>query len=487
MKIRTRFAPSPTGFLHIGAVRTVLFCYALSKKNNGDFIVRIEDTDEKRRVEGAVEQIYKGLDDLGLVPDESSVHGGEFGPYIQSERKENYKEYAQKLIDSGSAYYCFLENEELEKLKEEFKGRGFRSPYRDQEISVSEQMIKDGKSFTVRLKVPNGEIMEYKDGLQGAMRFNSDMVGDEILIKSSGMASYHLAVVVDDFLMKVSHVFRGIEWLPSTPKQILINRFLGLEMPGYYHLPIILDPEGGKLSKRKGAVAIGDFFEQGYLKEAILNFLMLLGWSSPEERIHGQKEREIYSLEEFIELFDLKNLNKSNGVFNREKLLWFNKEYIKLMPSSDLMSRFVAWVEKYKGENELTQLILSDYKLDKKIELVRERAKTLSEIFGMLEFFYVLSEPVEWEISQLDKVRENISDIKNDIKELFVSFDGDSGSWTHEAWEEGMRAIGDKYEMKHGDVFMVLRVAVCGQPFSPPLFESLQILGKDEVLRRLAV
>lgn len=480
MKVRTRIAPSPTGMLHIGTLRTVLFDYALAKKNGGQFIIRIEDTDQNRLVEGSVEEIYEVLESYGLMPDEGPIYGGDFGPYVQSERKEIYQEYAKKLIDSGNAYYCFLEGEELEILQKQFRGKGFRSPFRDSPIEESMIRIEKGDKYVIRLKIPDNEEIEYEDGLQGKIKFDSNLVSDEILIKSNGMASYHLAVVVDDFLMKISHVFRGIEWLPSTPKQIYIHKFLGIEMPPYFHLPVILDPDGGKLSKRKGNVSAKQFLVEGYLPEAVLNFLMLLGWSAPIKREFGESEREIFSLSEFVDLFELKDLNKSNPVFNREKLLWFNKEYIKSMDVENLTNLFTKWIEKYHDETSF-----SSPKLKKQIELVKDRAGTLQDISSQIEFFYKNPENTDWNIKQLEKVKDNLDNIKKDLLELHSSLNENPELWTHEEWEKGIRAIGDKYGAKHGDIFMVLRIAIVGKPFSPPMFESLQLFDKEAVLKRL--
>lgn len=485
MNVRTRIAPSPTGMLHIGTLRTVLFDYALAKKHNGQFVLRIEDTDEKRFVEGAIDEIFEMLEEYKLEPDESIRHGGEYGPYIQSERKEIYQKYAQELIEKGHAYYCFLQGDELEVLQKSFRGKGFRSPYRNQSIEESRKMIADGKPYAIRLKVPDNEIIEFTDGLQGYIKFDSNIVSDEVLIKSNGMASYHLAVVVDDYLMKITHVFRGVEWLSSTPKQVLIHKFLGIEMPPYYHLPVILDPDGGKLSKRKGTVSSKQFLVEGYLTDAILNFLMLLGWSSPEERKFGEKEREIYSLEEFIQLFDLADLNKSNAVFNRDKLLWFNKEYIKAKSNEELANVFKRWLEKYAEDKSLLDYVMSDSDLADKLGLVKERSSTLKDIPDQIKFFYETPTNIDWDIKQLEKVKDKLVDIKKDLYELHSSFNENPKNWTHEEWEKGIRAIGDKYEVKHGDIFMVLRVAIVGAPYSPSMFESLQLMSKEEILRRL--
>lgn len=487
MTVRTRFAPSPTGYLHIGGIRQVLYCYALAKKHNGQFILRIEDTDRNRYVEGAVDTIFKVLDEYGLVPNESSRHGGEYGPYVQSERLEMYQSHAHELVERGAAYYCFLTPEETKQLQEGFikENKRFRSPYREQKVSESKKMIEEGKPYTVRLKVPFDTEIEFTDDLQGHMKFHTNEVDDGVLLKQDGYPTYHLAVVIDDRFMKISHVFRGVEWISSVPKHVLIHDAFGWKMPKMYHLPLILDPEGGKLSKRKGATSAEEFLTNGYLPEAINNFLMLLGWSSPEERVHGEKERELYALDEFIELFDLKDLNKSSPTFNPDKLIWFNKEYIQKLSAEEFLKRFVDWVDTNLEDESLKHAITADAGLDKKLPLVQERIKLLGDGVDMINFFYQRPDNIDWSIKQLKRVSENIVEIKKAIFELIESFDTDTEQWTHETWEEGMRAIGDKFEAKHGDVFMVLRVAMTGGPFSPPLFESLQILDKEEVLKRL--
>lgn len=482
--VRTRFAPSPTGMLHIGAIRTALFCYAWAKTNKGNFIVRIEDTDQKRFVENSIDEIFDMLHAYGLNADESIRKEGEFGPYIQSERKNIYLEYAKKLISTGNAYFCFLTEEELSVLQIKSKGRGFRSPYRDYSIEESEKLINLGKSYVIRLKVPNDKEIEFLDGIHGKIIFDSNNVNDEILIKSNGMASYHLAVCVDDYLMKVSHVFRGIEWLPSTPKQILIHKFLNIEMPPYFHLPVILDPEGGKLSKRKGSVSARGFIVDGYLPEAMLNFLMLLGWSAPIKREFGEKEREIFSLDEFIEIFDLKDFNKSNSVFNREKLNWFNKEWIKKLSLDDLTQNFKKWLELYSTNNLKTE-IMSDVSLKSKIFLVKERATTLKDIENSLGFFFKKPESIDWSIKQIDNVRNSIIEIKKELLNLHLSLGNNPIEWNRTDWENGVRAIGDRFSVKHGDIFMVLRMAIVGQPYSPPLYEALQLMDINEISERL--
>ncbi|BCX13566.1 MAG: glutamate--tRNA ligase [Candidatus Dojkabacteria bacterium] len=489
MTVRTRLAPSPTGSMHIGGVRTALYCYALAKKNEGQYILRIEDTDTKRFVEGSIEEILKVHEIYGIKPDEGPTYGGNYGPYIQTQRKEIYQKYAHELVEKGHAYYCFLFGDELENLQNEFlkKGTGFRSPYRDMPIEEAKQKIDSGEKYVIRMKTPNNEKIEYTDGVQGKVVFDSNMVSDQIILKSNGLPTYHLAVVVDDHLMEITHVFRGVEWLTSTPKQILLYRFLGWEMPPFYHLSTILDPDTGKkLSKRSGTVSAMEFIREGYIPEAVNNFLMLLGWSPPIERAHGEKEREIFTLDEFIELFDPKDLNKSNPVFNRQKLLWFNKEYIKNMNTLDLANRVVDWVKNYLPDRNLLSHLETDPNLEDKVKLVKDRCYLIKDLVESISFFYHRPENIVWEIKQLKNVpRNQIPQILEELKNFLTDFSENSSDWLHEKWEKGIRNIADKFTMKHGDAFMILRLSVTGKPVSPPLFEALQLLGKQEIISRI--
>jgi glutamyl-tRNA synthetase len=489
MKVRTRFAPSPTGFMHIGNLRTALYCYAIAHRTGGTYVLRIEDTDQDRYVEGAVDEIFDMLSAFSLEPDESSRHGGNYGPYIQSERKELYQKYARELVEKGAAYYCFLTEEEVENIKKENQAtrRPFRSPYRDKSIAEADKLISEGRAYVVRQKLESNRVISYTDGVQGEMEFNTDNVDEGVLLKTSGLPTYHLAVVVDDHLMEITHVFRGAEWLPSTPKHILLHEALGWDMPKIFHVTAILDHQEVSYLEI-GNVFARQFLKDGYLPEAILNLLMLLGWSSPEERTYGTAEREIYSLSDFVSLFDVKDLNKSNPVFNRDKLLWFNKRYIAGMSATELSDRFLDWMSTYNSYDELVRFIEADNEqglLDNKLELVKERANLLSEVLSSISFFYTRPSSIDWGIKQLDKVGSQLDLIRKDIHDFLETLPADSNTWEHDEWEMGLRAIGDKYGAKHGDIFMVLRVAITGGPFSPPLFEALQILGKSEVLARL--
>ncbi len=487
-KIRTRIAPSPTGYVHIGTMHNALFAHALAKHNHGDFILRIEDTDRKRFVEGAAEELYKMLDEFGLTPDEGPEQGGPYEPYIQSERVSSgiYMQKAQELVSKGYAYYCFLTEEELSeiKMREEYKNKAFRSPYRDLTTEEAEQRISQGEEYVIRLKVPNSEEIVVDDAILGTVKWNSNDIDDQVLIKSDGFPTYHLAVVIDDNDMKITHVTRSYEWLPSTPKQILLYKYLGYDMPVFAHSSLILDPEGGKLSKRKGTVSVKQFLVEGYLVDAIKNFLMLLGWAPPVERVHGEKEREIFSHEEFIAMYALKERQKTNAVFNREKLLWFNSQYIKNKPVEELAEIFIKWMEQYAENKLLLKFIKEDKKLADKLVLIRERTRTLVEISETLQFFYIAPEKLNLNIKQL-KTIPNIQNVAQDVLNLIEKMEADTSRWSNEEWAAQMKIFSSKYGLKPGDSFMVLRVAVVNSPFSPPLFEAMQILGKEEVIKRL--
>jgi glutamyl-tRNA synthetase len=489
--VRTRFAPSPTGYLHIGGVRTALYSYAMAKRHNGKFLLRIEDTDQNRYVADSVQEIYDMLKAYNIEPDESDQHGGDFGPYTQSQRLDLYKKYADELIAKGAAYKCFLTPEEATSIKEANRASNapFRSPHRDLSPEEVSKMESEGKSYVVRFKVPADRKIDFQDGVQGEMHFDTNFVDDQVLLKSDGFPTYHLAMLVDDHLMEISHVFRAFEWIPSTPLHVLLYEAMGWEMPQICHLSTILDPDGGKLSKRKGATSAREFLQEGYLPEAVLNFLMLLGWSSPEKREFGEAEREIYSLTEFVNLFAIEDLNKSNPVFNRDKLLWFNKQYLANSNNRELGGKLMQWLEHYAVDKSLLPQIKADAqagKLEAKLELVKTRANTLVDLLESMKFFYVAPQNVDWSIKQLNNVQDRIQDLRFKIQDLIGKLPEDAAQWQHETWEAGMRAIAEEFQVKAGDVFMVLRVAVVGGPFSPPLFESLQILGKTEVLNRLA-
>jgi glutamyl-tRNA synthetase len=483
--VRTRFAPSPTGFIHIGGIRTALYSYALAKKHkDGKFILRIEDTDKKREVKNGIKNIIDGLRVFGLKYDEGPEKGGKYGPYIQSERLEIYQKKAQELVEAGKAYYCFCSEERLAQLRESQQNAKKQPMYdkkcRDISVDEAKKRVKNGEKNVIRLKVPKGCKLTIDDVLLGTVSWNSDDIDDQVLLKSDGFPTYHLAVVVDDVLMEISHITRGIEWLASVPKHILLYEAFGYKIPITAHMPVILDPEGGKLSKRKGTVSVDDFLAQGYLPEAILNFLMLLGWA-PED------DREFFALSEFVKEFSMERLNKASPVFDRTKLLWFNGEYIRKLSKNGFRKKYADWVKEYCKDKTFQKNIKFDKNLLSKLELIQERLDILSNAQPMLEFFYQAPEvPDPKMIKGVKRYKEDAyKKAMKDYTQLVETYNDDTKKWSQDKWVEDIRSLADKYEWKHGDMFMLLRLIICGSPISPPLFESLVILGKDEIVKRL--
>ncbi|RMD77469.1 glutamate--tRNA ligase [Candidatus Dojkabacteria bacterium] len=517
--VRTRIAPSPTGpQIHIGNLRTALFSYMWAKKNNGEFILRIEDTDRKRYVPGTVEGLLKVFEDLGIMPDRypskediDEMENFKFSDdtwifedyldtlddkifenkFIQTQRLKLYQKYARRLLREGWLYACFLSSEELEKVKRSLpKHQPFRSPHRFMSPKEVDTRISRGDRFVLRLNVEKcikefGVNLDYEDLVLGKMSFDLSTVDDQVMIKSNGIPTYHFAVVIDDYLMGITHPIRGYSWLPSTPKQVLLYKALKWEVIPFGHATDILDPSGGKLSKRKGAVYVSEFLKQGYLPDALLNFVSFLGWKPKITYSRGEKEREIFDFQELVSLFNIENISKTNPVFDRAKLVWYNKQYLKMKSNQELSEIFREWIRKWRFDDPLSKFILDDHKLDAKLELLKERSDNLLNMFEQISFFYLKPNNIDWSIKQLADVLSNKRLILLNIKKLFESFDEDTSKWRHEDWERGMRNIADVYKVKHGDAFMLCRVALVGSPISPPLFESAVILGKKEVTSRL--
>ena len=373
-QVRTRFAPSPTGFLHVGGAYSALLDYAFAKKHKGKFIIRIEDTDIKRKVEGAEEIIYQALEWLGIKADESPKKGGPFGPYRQSERLDIYKKFALELVEEGDAYFCFCSPERLKKVRFERQRKGLPPMYdkkcRKLAKKKAEERAREEK-YVIRLKVPENEKIVVPEPIRGEITFESNVVDDQILLKSDGFPTYHLAIVVDDHLMEITHAVRGEEWLSSAPKHYLLYQYFGWEPPLYFHTSAIRNPDRSKLSKREGHTSLMWYKEQGYLPEALLNFLCLLGWSHPEEK-------EVFSLDEFIKLFDLKDLSPAGPVFNLEKLDWLNGVYLRKSQDSSLKNQIFEF---YQGK-------YSDDLINQTIPLVKDRIKKLSDYQTLAGFFF---------------------------------------------------------------------------------------------------
>ncbi len=479
--VRTRMAPSPTGEYHIGHIRTVLYNYALAKKNQGQFIIRIEDTDQERLVPGAVQRILNIIRQYGFDWDEGPDKEGKFGPYVQSERLDIYQDYVQKLIDGGFAYRCFCTKDDLEQMRAEQREKGLAKTMYDgrcRKLSENEvqKNIKQGKSFVVRLKVPADGTVKFSDVVYGELEFDTNEIDDTVLLKSDGYPTYHLAVVVDDHLMEITHILRGNDWLPSTPKHILLYSAFGWKPPVYVHLPNLKEQgENKKLSKRFGSVYAEEFLKEGYLVEALLNFLMFLGWNPGGDK-------EIYSLDEFIEDFSLERIHKTDLVaFDREKLLWLNGYYIRNMDNDKLFEEVVAWAKKYDvklPDGSFT----ADYK-EEVIGLIKERMKKLSEYSALVHYFYTDPTLNKKLLSKYAKSPARTAEILQGFYETFSVLPEDE--WRVENIEGAAHDFVEKNGFKNKEAFMTLRIAVTGEEATPPIFDILKVLGKERSLERI--
>lgn len=494
-KVRVRFAPSPTGGLHLGGVRTVLFNYLFAKKHNGKFILRIEDTDQSRYVKGAEEYIIECLKWCGLTPDEGTEAGGEYGPYRQSERKELYKKYALQLVEEGKAYYAFDTPEDLDSKRTSISNFQYDHRYRGQlnnSISLSEervqQLLEAGTPYVIRIKVPENETVSFRDMIRGDISFDTSLVDDKVLLKADGMPTYHLAVVVDDYLMQITHAFRGEEWLPSAPVHLLLWEYLGWEdqMPSWAHLPLILKPDGnGKLSKRDGArlgfpvyamkwndpvtgEIIPGFREIGFLPEAFLNMLAMLGWNEGSDQ-------EIYGIEELIEKFSLERVNKSGAKFDFEKAKWFNAEWIKKKNGREL-EESVAGVLNDAGID-----VSHSEKLSTIIDMVKDRCVLLTDFIEQVRYFFTA--PAEYDVNAVKpKWSEQKESFFNSLCELLHS--DDAGASAAEL-ETGFKKLAEEKGLKIGEVMLPFRIMLVGGKFGPAVFDIAQVLGKDETVNRI--
>jgi glutamyl-tRNA synthetase len=496
-KVRVRFAPSPTGGLHLGGVRTVLYNYLFAKKQGGDFIVRIEDTDQTRYVAGAEEYIFDTLRWCGLEPDESVQHGGNYGPYRQSERKETYRQYAEKLVTDGHAYYAFDTPEELEKMRQDFKTEQNPSPQYDHTIRMkmrnsltlaeeeTKKLLETGTRHVIRIKMPENETVSFIDMIRGEVSFETSTVDDKVLLKADGMPTYHLAVVVDDYLMLISHVFRGEEWLPSAPVHILLWKYLfGLEnMPQWAHFPLILGPNG-KLSKRDGAKygfpvfamnwtdpKTGEltegFKEKGFLPEAFINLLALLGWNDGTEQ-------EIFSKEELIEKFLMERVHSAGAKFDYEKAKWFNHEWIKKLKVEGLRFK----VGELLAQNGIT--CTNDSLLDKIIILVKDRCTLLTDFVQQSAFFFKAPEVLE-----VDAVRPKWNEAKKlFFAELIRNYEL-TPDWKTFTLETNFKEIAAVNDLKPGELMLPFRIMLVGGKYGPGVFDIAEILGKEETIKRI--
>jgi glutamyl-tRNA synthetase len=497
-EVRVRFAPSPTGPLHIGGVRTALYNYLFARKNNGRMLLRIEDTDQTRFVPGAEEYIKEALAWVGIEIDEGPFNGGPHAPYRQSERKPLYRQYTQKLLDEGNAYYAFDTPEELDAMRERLKAAKVASPQYNaitrmtmkNSLTLPEDEVKrridSGEAYVIRLKVPRKEEIRLNDLVRGWVMVHSSAIDDKVLMKSDGMPTYHLANVVDDHLMEITHVIRGEEWLPSAPLHVLLYKFLGWEdtMPQFAHLPLLLKPDGnGKLSKRdadaggfpvfplnwkdpeSGGIWKG-FREEGYLKEAVVNFLAFLGWNPGTQQ-------ELFSMDELIQTFSIERIGKSGTKFDIQKAQWFNQQYLKAKPNEEL----VGYLER---ELEANGIKAGKEKTLKVIELMKERVVYPTDFWKESAFFFI--RPTVYDQQVIDtkwnaEAVEVISEFKDNLSGLETVSAAQAKTILNEVLE--------KRHLKIGKVLQALRVAVTGKGAGPDLMEIIEVLGKAETVSRI--
>lgn len=467
MTVRLRFAPSPTGFLHVGGVRTAIYNYLYARSKGGKFLLRIEDTDIERSKKEWIDVILDGLKWLKIEWDEEIV--------FQSKRINIYKEYAEKLVRDGKAYYCFCSEEELEEERKiqklEKKPIKYSRKCMKRKREEIEKFLKEGKEKTIRFYIPEGET-KFNDLIHGEIVFKNGEIEDFIILRSDGTPTYNFACVIDDNYMGITHVIRGDDHIPNTPKQILLYNVFGFKTPEFAHLPMILGPDRKKLSKRHGATSVLEYKEEGFLPEALFNFLALLGWSPGEDR-------EIVSREEMIKIFDIKGCRKSASIFDRDKLLWLNSEYIKrkdLDELTDISLEFLRKEKWWKREFEKNRNYLK-----KVIELTRERAKVLKDIPYLIEYFYI--DEFGYDIEGVEryfgnpKVFEGLEEIKSEFEKI--------SEWKEKIIEEVVRKVADNLQEKHAFLIHPFRLAMTGRKVGPSLFKLMELLGKERCIERI--
>lgn len=485
--LRLRFAPSPTGELHIGSLRTVLACFLYARKNDGTLILRIEDTDRNRLVKGAIERQIHDMSWAGITIDEGVllddvgrvIQSGSYGPYIQSERLGIYKKYVDQLLSEKKAYHCFCSAERLQKMREEQQLSKMAPKYDrhccDLSTEAIDERIRSGEKYVVRLKIPEGET-HFDDVVYGHIRVDNTSLDDQILLKSDGFPTYHLAVVVDDHLMKITHVLRGMEWLASTPKHVLLYRAFGWEnsMPIFCHLPNILNKDGKKLSKRHGSVSVSDFHNDGYPKEAIINFIALLGWNP-------KTEQEIFTMEELIAQFDLTKFNRAGGVFDMDRLAWMSREHIKRMTVDTLYDRVIPFLENKEFFTGASEYQRTEEYIRRVLTIEQDRLEKLSEVGEENQFFFFEEVKIDKDLLRWKENTDTLTlQMLTRAKEILAHIS--LAEWTRKDLEAIlMDAAGDQ----RGDFLWPLRAALTGAKRSPSPFDCAWVLGKEMTLARI--
>jgi glutamyl-tRNA synthetase len=472
---RVRFAPSPTGYLHIGGARTALFNWLMAKHYNGKFILRIEDTDQERSTQDSEDVIIRAMKWLGLDWDEGPMNGGEYGPYRQSERLEIYREQAERLLNEKKAFKCYCSNEELEeerkKALEEGRDAVYSGKCRELTSEQIEEFERQGRKPVIRFKVPKGREILLKDLSRGDIKFDSDLIGDFVLLKSDGFPSYNFAVVIDDYLMKITHVVRGDDHITNTPKQILLYQALETEIPEFAHIPMILGNDGSRLSKRHGATSVEEYQKEGYIKEAVVNYLSLLGWSP-------KTNEEIIPIENIIERFELKDVSKSPAVFDNTKLKWMNSQYIQNIDIDSLVEYAEPFVDKDLYD-------VSDMDFFKRImTVIREPITLLTDINKEMVFFFenTIDKKIDEEIKEIFSKESAFTVVKNYIERLEGILEND---YCEENLKEALRSIQKEFNIKGKELFMPMRVSLTYKTSGPGVYEMLIALGKDRALTRM--
>lgn len=470
-QIRVRFAPSPTGYLHVGGLRTALYNFLFARKHNGVFVLRIEDTDRTRYVEGAVENLIDTMHWAGIRFDEGPGDKGKFAPYIQSQRLDLYRRHAEILLENKKAYRCFCTPERLEEMRKRQEKMRIPPKYDRRCLRLLESEIQKNLenkvAYVVRMKVPDGTAITCHDIIRGKVEFDSDRIDDQVLLKSDGYPTYHLANVVDDHEMEISHVIRGEEWLSSTPKHILLYQYFAWEPPVFAHLPLLLNPDKSKLSKRQGDVAVEEYRAKGYLPEALVNFVALLGWNPGDNR-------EVFHLGELINEFSLERVGKSGAVFNLEKLNWINQQHLRQLSDESLAVMVQEMLKKSGWESQSI-----DY-IQQVIRLMKERVATVSDFMTVGSYFFNDS------ITYNEKaVQKNWSaESPEHIRAVAARID-QVDNLTHTSAEEMVRMVAEEQKASAGKIIHALRLALTGVSVGPGLFESMEVLGKEKVVRRL--
>jgi len=476
--LRVRFAPSPTGYLHIGGARTALFNYLYARHNGGKFVLRIEDTDTERTIEDSAEKMMQSLRWLGLNWDEGPVVGGPAGPYQQSLRQDLYRKYVSLLLDKGLAYKCYCSPEELEAEREEARAQKKAPRYsgrcRDLTPEEREELERQGRKYAVRLKTPDQGITVVDDIIHGEVSFKNEEIADFIIMKSDGFPTYNFACVIDDWLMGITHVLRADEHLSNTPRQMMIYRALSAPMPKFGHVPMILAPDRSKLSKRHGAQTVEEFMDKGYLPEAIVNYLALLGWTPPDAT------KEFMTLEEMAEEFDLSRVSSTPAIYDVQKLTWMNGQYIKRLEPDVLVSRYIPFAAKY-GLGTAEELSEKREWLRGVVISLQERAKTLEELAEMSEFYFTPPKTYDEKGVKRFFLKPNVADLLEKGADALLSLT----EWTEENCETAYRELIDKEGIKGGELIHPSRLALTGKTVGPGLFEIMAVLGKDETVSRL--